>query len=181
MAETKDHIRATAAKIGNGAHIILPKDWLGRSVVCVPADRLVAFIANLHGGAETPPPGRFVTNGSLAYTRTKDGWQVLATANREAKAVQVWLAEQGWRSGALKRLDGRLVLEAEAGVDQLPLPAELEPWMAAVLAAEGLAVRDLPSLDAGTALKRIRKQLQTETDPARLRALAHELSRLLGD
>jgi hypothetical protein len=179
VAEAKDLIRATAAKVGNGAHVILPKDWLGRDVVCVPADRLVAFIANLHGRAGTPPPARFVTDGSLAYTRTKDGWQVLASANREAKAAQVWLAEQGWRAYSVQRLEGRLVLES--GGDHLAVPAELEPWVAAVLAGEGMSARDLPSLDSGTALQRIRKRLQTETDPARLRALAHELSRLLGD
>jgi hypothetical protein len=178
VAEAKTHIRATAAKVGNGAHVIVPKDWLGKEVVVLPAERLVAFVENLHGRAGKPPPARRHADGSLAAARTADGWQVLAHASRETRRVQVWLAEHGWREHELKRLDRRLVLDA--GGEPLALPDGLAPWIDAVLAGEGLTAKDLPSLEGGTAIQRLRSRLATETDPAKLRALANELSRLLG-
>src|SRR6185436_6617413 len=141
VAEPRTHVQATAAKIGNGAHVLVPKDWLGKEVLCIPKDQLVALIANLHGGPARSPPARLVAGGSLAYTRTPEGWQVVGLASRETKAATVWSAEHGWRPLQAKRLRGELVLED--GDALLPLPPAQAAWLGALLDAEGIAAGDL--------------------------------------
>jgi putative transposon-encoded protein len=178
MAEAKTHIRTTASKVGNGAHVLVPKDWLGKEILCVPADQLVALVANLHGNQGRAPPAQSTADGSLAYTRSPDGWQVLVMADRRTKTLRVWSAEHAWKAYQAKTLASQMVLEHQGEV--LPVSSAQRGWLQAVLDAEGLAAGDLPKLDSADALKRIRRQLQVETDPARLRALAAELTRLLG-
>ncbi len=144
----KEVVRRTVTALGNGAHVTVPKAWLGDEVVAVRVKDLVFMATNGHIADSGDPPAVVDSVGYRAYFENDLGEQMVFQA--DGKRATIRHGDAGWETmwhptvvgpgevmtgGIILRDEEKLFLRACAEAAQLPMSEPETDMERAVLKA----------------------------------------------
>lgn len=103
--EPRAHV-SEATATGNGAHVLVPKPWLGQRVVAIPEKDLLLLVTSDHYGHAGKPPA-IIDSGFTAYSRNEHGEQMVFQAESGAgEAPLLWHGDLGWEPCRIFQVQG---------------------------------------------------------------------------
>jgi hypothetical protein len=165
--EPQDPIKAVATAAGNGAHVHVPKGWLGEELVIFRKSDLVYAVRNNHYAAAQGVIGEW--DDVIQTTQNQEGEQILLRANKRRRIAEIQHGDYGWLTMPLMRNKDEVVMvvswdEQRSREPKLVAGGFLQ-WIEAGLNTAGMDLDDLPDFKAKTELEQIIADLGRVKDP----------------